>query len=566
LKKVLQVWGDYPFHYRAQESLQSRFSPRFCEPVSLYLSRMDAADRCRHDFGKENLKLMTRKTFGFLATLLLTGISAWNQAAPPPSAAAITIYNQQFAVVRHTLPLTLKAGANHVEITDITSHLEPDSVILSPLDKQRSLQILEQNYRNDPVSQQLLLSLYEGKTIDFEITDKDGNKKTIQGKIIRSGYVPHYGAYSQYGSDYYAAQNAMVQAGADQPIIEVNGKLQFSLPGMPVFPALADDTILKPTLSWEIETNQSGPTNAEFSYVTGGMNWHADYNVVAPPKGDTLEMVGWVTLDNQSGKTFPLAHIKLLAGDVSKLQPSGGDRDALAYNGALQEKAAAPGVRERSFDEYHLYTLERPTTLHDRETKQVEFVRASGIQSKRVYVYDGLKIEPGYVGYPMESIRANESYGTGSNPKIWVMQEFKNSKANNLGMPLPKGRVRFYRRDEDGQMEFTGENTIDHTPSDETIRLYTGNAFDVVGERHRTYFRIDQREKWVDETFEIKLRNHKKEPVNVRVVEHLYRWSNWEISQKSDPYNKVDSQTIEFIVQVAPDAAKSLTYTVHYSW
>ncbi len=230
-----------------------------------------------------------------------------------------------------------------------------------------------------------------------------------------------------------------------------------------------------------------GATNAEFSYVTGGMSWHADYNVVAPVSGNLLEIVGWVTLDNQTGKSFPNAHIKLMAGDVNKLQPQS---EAMGYVMKLQmsDAAAAPAVTERSFDEYHLYTLERPTTLYDRETKQVEFVRASGVPSQRLYVYDGVKLDQNYRNYPMENIRDMESFGVQSNPKIWTMVEFKNSKENHLGLPLPKGRVRFYRRDTDGQLEFTGENLIDHTPSDETIRLYTGNVFDAVGERKRTFY------------------------------------------------------------------------------
>jgi hypothetical protein len=510
-----------------------------------------------------------KKTLSFcllICCMAVPGLDA-DQAVSSGASPALTIYNQQFAVVRQTIPLNLQAGVNRVEVTDITAHLESDSVILRSLDASRTLQILEQNYRNDAVSQQLLLSLNEGKTIDFVVTDKDGNSKTVRGKIVRSGYVPHYDTARYYGTQYWAVQNAYAQSGNEQPIIEVDGKLQFVLPGLPVFPALSDDTILKPTLSWEIETEKGGRGEAELSYVTGGMNWRADYNVVAPPKGKILEMIGWVTLDNQSGKTFPGARIKLMAGDVNKLQPGGGVVGGIASARVAMDSAMpTPPVTERSFDEYHLYTLQRATTLHDRETKQVEFVRASGIDSKTVYIYDGLKVDPNSANWPMENIRANQSYGVQSHPKVWVMQEFQNSKANHLGMPLPKGRVRFYRRDEDGQLEFTGENMIDHTPADEVIRLYTGNAFDAVGERHRTYFKIDNRETWIDESFEIKVRNHKKEAVTVRVVEHLYRWSSWEISQKTDPYKKLDSQTIEFTVQVPADGEKVLTYMVHYTW
>ncbi|HZS27097.1 MAG TPA: hypothetical protein VFB76_07685 [Candidatus Angelobacter sp.] len=498
--------------------------------------------------------------------LLAVAAMAQSKLEDKPSAgrddsAALTIYNQSFAVVRQTLPLDLINGTNPVEVTDITSHLEPDSVILRDLKSGRDLHILEQNYRSDVASQARLLSLYEGKIIEFLV-----NGVLKPGKIIRSGYVPHYEAYSSYDQQYYQQQQAYVNSSSSEPIIEIDGKLQFGLPGQPVFPALTNETILKPTLSWLLQSDHPGTTNAEFSYVTGGMSWHADYNVVAPVSGNLLDVVGWVTLDNQTGKTFSNAHIKLMAGDVNKLQPQQyAMREAgVAMNDALS--APAPAVTERSFDEYHLYTLERPTTLFDRETKQVEFVRASSVPSQRIYVYDGMKIDQNYSNYQLENIREMENFGVQSNSKIWAMVEFKNSKENHLGMPLPKGRVRFYHRDTDGQLEFTGENLIDHTPGDETIRLYTGNVFDAVGERKRTNYTIDRRARTIDESFEIRLRNHKKEPMEIRVVEHLYRWSNWEIIKNSDEFKKLDSKTIEFRVQVPPDGEKVVTYTAHYTW
>ena len=482
-------------------------------------------------------------------------------------APSLTIYNQQFAVVRQKLPLDLRSGVNHVQVTDITAHLEPDSVILRPFETGRRLQILEQNYRNDPVSQQLLLSLYEGKTIDFLQTENDATTRVVQGKIIRSGYVPHYASFQRYGQQYAEQQASLAQA-SEQPIIEVGGKLQFSLPGQPLFPALADDTVLKPTLSWDLLTDKAGATSAEFSYVTGGMNWEASYNVIGPPKSNVLELVGWVTLDNQSGRTFRDAHLKLMAGDVNKLLPAAAQY--FVRSGMVQAGVGGgqfgPPVTEKTFDEYHLYTLEHPTTLHDRETKQVEMVRAAGIQSKSVYVYDGLKVDQNYQNWPLESIRQQESYGILSNPKVWVMQEFKNSSDNHLGMPLPKGRVRFYRRDDDGQLQFTGENEIDHTPKDELVRLYTGNAFDMTGERTRTDYRSDFNARWLEESFEIKVRNHKNEPVDVRIVEHLYRWTNWDLLKNSDPYKKLDSRTIEFSVQIPPAGEKVVSYKAHYSW
>jgi hypothetical protein len=332
---------------------------------------------------------------------------------------------------------------------------------------------------------------------------------------------------------------------------------------------LSGDSILKPTLSWLLETDKAGSFDAELSYVSGGMNWHADYNlVVADGTNQTnlVDLVGWITMQNQSGKTFENAQIKLMAGDVNKLLPPAVPM-AKAMNGALRaaEDRAENVVQEKSFDEFHLYTLQRPTTIHDQETKQVAFVNATGIHAQRLYIYDGAQVDQ-YAYYNPEQIRQDPNYGTQSNKKVYVMQEFKNSETNRLGIALPKGRLRFYRRDTDGHLEFIGENAIDHTPKDETLRLYTGNAFDIVGERKRTNYHLETSQRWMDESFEIRVRNHKKEAASVRVVEHPYRCNNWKLIEQSTTSRKMDAQTIEFPVTVKPDGETVVTYTVHYSW
>src|SRR6202521_3470570 len=204
---------------------------------------------------------------------------------------SLTIYNEDFAVVRQELPLDLKSGENQVSVNDLPLHLDADSVILRDPTGKHAVHVLEQNYRADPISEPLLLSLYEGKTINFEVGTPQG-MQIVKGKLIRSGYTPHdYFAMNRYGQQYDQGQMA---AAAGQPIIEVNGQLRFSLPGTPVFPSLTDDTILKPRLEWLIATDKAGKFPAEFSYVTGGMSWQADYNIVAPHKGDLVDVVGWV--------------------------------------------------------------------------------------------------------------------------------------------------------------------------------------------------------------------------------------------------------------------------------
>jgi hypothetical protein len=470
---------------------------------------------------------------------------------------SLTIYNQDFAVVRDQVDLSLKQGENQVAVTNITAQVEPQSVVLRDPAGKYALRILEQNYRADPVSAESLLVLYEGQEIDF-ITESG----TVRGKIIRGGHV------SPPSEDrlipLYYFENEYPRGPQELPIIEVNGQLRFGLPGEPFFPSLKDDTILKPTLHWLIDAERAGRFDAELCYVTAGMSWEADYNLICPEKGDVMDLIGWVTMKNECGKTFENARIKLMAGDVSKVRRAG-----LLYGlgggyGGLGGAAPAP-VSEKTFDEYHLYTLNRRTTLRDGQTKQVEFVRAEAVKSVRLYMYDGAKVDARRSAPPGASDQ--REYGTQSDTKVWVMREFENSTANNLGIPLPKGRVRFYRRDEDAQLEFIGENTIDHTPRDEKVRVYTGDAFDLVGERRQADFRTDNVRRMADESFEIKVRNHKQsETVEIRVVEHLYRRRYWQITKASHEHTKIDSQTIEFRVIVAPDKEEAVTYTVHYTW
>ncbi|MCX7112269.1 MAG: hypothetical protein NTX45_19510 [Proteobacteria bacterium] len=454
---------------------------------------------------------------------------------------ALTIYNQNFAVVRENVPLDLKAGVTESRYSDMVSQLEPDSVILRDPSGKAKFQILEQNYRNDPITQELLLSLFEGKTIDFFIKESNKPDATVPGKIIRSGYKTN-----------------------TQPVIEMNGKLQFSLPGQPIFPSLGDDTVLNPTLAWKIESPQSAKFDAELAYVTGGFSWEADYNIVSPEKGNLVDVVGWVTLKNASGKTFKDARVKLMAGDVNKFQPPKPRAVAYAMRAMAAEPMPAPPVSEKAFDEFHLYTLANKTTLRDQETKQIEFVRATAVKMERVYVYDGAQLGGWQVGMMLGS---DPGYGTESGKKVAVYREFRNSQENNLGVPLPKGRVRFYAQDgSDQSLQFVGENSIDHTPKDELVRLYTGDSFDLVGERKRTDFKVNESNHSASESFEIKLRNRKKEPVEIRVVEHLFRWTNWDIKEKSHPFEKKDAQTVEFRIPLKPDQEQTVTYSVNYSW
>ena len=461
-----------------------------------------------------------------LPALLLLAAASASFAADP----ALTIYNGGYAVVRETLPIDLKSGLNQVSFAGVTAQVEADSVILRDIKGKAEFQVLEQSYRNDPVSQAMLLSLFEGKTLEFVRLETNKPDRVVTGKVVRSGFVP--------GGRFV------------EPIIEVDGKLQFSLPGSPLFPSLGNDNVLKPTLNWKLNSASSGKINAEVAYLSNGFTWEASYNLVATDKSDLLDVVGWVTMNNQSGMTFTEAKIKLMAGDVNRAQPEY-PRVARAMAMNALTISADKVVTEKSFDEFHLYTLGNPATLRDKETKQVEFVRASGVKAERLYVFDGAD---------------QNREGSDSPGKVQVYREFKNSEVNKLGMALPKGKVRFYTQDGDRQLEFVGENRIDHTPKDEVIRVLTGNSFDLVGEHRMTNNTEDGANRLATQSFEIKVRNRKKEPVEIHVVEHAARGGNWTLTAQSQPHEKKDATTFEFRVPLKPDEEKVITYTIRYNW
>jgi len=442
---------------------------------------------------------------------------------------ALTIYNQNFAVIRELVPLDLKAGVNRVNFSGATTQVEADSVVLRDVTGKVALRILEQSYRADAASEGLLLSLNEGNTLDFLARDRDAKEYVVKGRVIRSGY------------------NAAGSAAT--PIIEVDGKLRFSLPGQPVFPSLGDDAILQPTLSWQLHTAEAAKLNAELGYVTNGMSWQAAYNLIAPEKGDQVDIVGWVTVTNNTGKRFDEATVKLMAGDVNRVQPQAVGYGANRKRGVAMMAMASMDesvVTEKAFDEFHLYSLPRPVTLRDQETKQVEFLRATGVTAPQLYLYD------------------QQKYGA----KVATVREFKNTKENGgLGLPLPKGRTRFYRQDAaDGRLEFVGENNLDHTARNETVRLYTGDVFDIAVEKKATDSQMSSRNDFREEAFEVKLRNRKADTVEVRVVDHFNASVNWKLIQQSDPSEKTAADTAEFRITLKPDEEKVITYRVRYEW
>ena len=338
--------------------------------------------------------------------------------------------------------------------------------------------------------------------------------------------------------------------------------MRFSLPGQPVFEGIDPNAFLKPSLVWQIASKKAGECPIEVAYVTAGMSWEATYSLVAPAEGsDEFDLSGWISLRNDTGKDFVDAEVKLIAGDVQKVQPPP-PRMPKRVEFAMAAEAEFGMPEERAFDEFHLYTLPRPVLLRNNELKQVEFIRATGVKGNRYYVYNPM------VGYRWGGGRNEDpDYGTQADKKVGVRIEISNSETNQLGVPLPKGRMRLYRADsKDGRREFTGENRMDHLPKNELLKLEMGNAFDLVGERKRVDFTVDTTAKKMTESFEIKLRNRKDAPVEIRVVEPLYRCANWKIAVASLPFAKFDANTIEFRAPVPADGETVLTYTVNYWW
>jgi hypothetical protein len=476
------------------------------------------------------------------ALALVAGHTSAQQTSAPVS---LTIYNQNFAVARTTVDLALTPGTNEVTTTEVTSQLEPDSVVLRDPTGKHAFSVVEQNYDAAIVNQDWLLQKYEGQSIDFQTNAYLDDKTHTWIPVISHGKILR----------------------ASPPLVEVDGKMQFQLPGTPLFPATTNGLLLKPTLRWQISADRAASFPAELSYVTGGFTWSATYNLVANSgtggsATEPMDIVGWITMQNNCGVDFPAASIKLIAGNVAKIQNGG--MAAMGGIAKAYDQAQSVQVTQENFDDFHLYDLNRTTSLHNGETKQVEFLTANAVPVTRRYEFEPSAAFAPY--YALGSAYTESTYGTGSNNRVMVVNEFTNSTTNHLGIPLPAGRLRLYRRDKSGAMQFAGEASIEHTPRNEKIRFVTGDAFDITARRIQTNFHISTINRFMDESFSIEVKNQKDQLVTVHLIEHLYRAANWEITEKSAAYTKRDSSTIELPVEIKPESSTTVTYTVHYTW
>lgn len=450
---------------------------------------------------------------------------------------AITIYNQNFGVVRERRKVNVPDKLGMVRFTDVAAQIDGTSVSFKSL-TDPDAKVLEQNYEYDLVSADKLLQKFIDKPIT--VLTKDGSR--YSGNLL--SFDPNQLVIRQFGEK---GDLAMVQRGDNVKDIQ--------------FSALPEGLITKPTLVWKLATEKTGDQVIEVAYQTAGINWQSDYIALLNDKDTALDLSGWVTVNNQSGATYKEAKLKLIAGDVRRVQPP---QPIYARTAMMAGKAeGAPAFEEKAFFEYHLYTLGRPATVADNQIKQIELLQTADVPVKKMYLYEGGAQYRWYGGLVTDA-----NYGTESgNKKVNVIIEVKNSQDNHMGMPLPKGKVRLYKRDPaDASLEFIGEDQIDHTPKDETVRLHIGDAFDVVGERKRTDFHVDSAAHVMTESFEIRVRNHKEEAIEVLVKEPLYRGNNWEITVSSAKWTKYDSNTIHFPAKVEKDGEQVITYTVRYTW
>jgi hypothetical protein len=497
------------------------------------------------------------------AALVLALLSPIPLAAQPTAAATagertavdLTVYNQNLSLVREERTMTLPRGTSRVVIPDIPATIDGTSLHFLSLTDPASVRVLEQNYQYDLVHQAKLLERYLGRTVEFVRTDPETKREfTVKGTLISSGYVqqPQYGG----GTAGFTSVGGM--------IAEINDKLELNPAGRLVLPELPEGLILKPQLEWMVASTREGQHRTEISYMASQLSWSCNYVVLLDKTDAHLDLTGWVTLTNSSGTTFRNAGLKLVAGDVNIVQ----ERFAgmmKAQRAMVAEDAATNQFTQKELFEYKLYTLQRRTDLKNNETKQIELTSGKNAPARKVFIYDGVGDQWRYWMNNYE-YRAQGSFGQESNPKVGVFVLFRNDEKSGLGMPLPKGKVRVYKRDDDGKEQFVGEDLIDHTPKDEEVRLYLGNAFDIVGERAQKDFKTFAGGHVVEDTYEIKVRNHKDEAVEVLVYEHPWRWNQWDITASSAQWAKVDQSTVRFPLRLAKNEEKTIRYTIRYSW
>lgn len=435
---------------------------------------------------------------------------------------AVTVYNNNLALVRDRRNLKLLPGEMELRFMDVAEQIQPQTVALKSLTGEGSLQILEQNYEYDLMSPEKLMEKYVGRDVRLVNLSNDMGFSVVHGKLLSMNKGPVY---------------------------EIDGDIYLGHPGNVVLPDVPDELIAKPTLVWRLQ-NEGTDHEVEATYLTGGMSWQADYVVTYDETAGKMDLEGWVTLNNGSGATFTNATLKVVAGEVN-IASGGAMNDYGAPMMEMAVRAKAAPMQEESFAEYHLYTLPRRTTIKQSQSKQVSLLTASGVSVEKRYEFRG---QLHYYSQPM---------GMFPEQNADTYLEIQNKEENQLGMPLPAGIMRVYQADKSGMLQFSGEDRIKHTAKDEEVRLRLGSAFDIVGERkqtdHKALTNSDH-----EAAFEITLRNHKEQDVVIDVIEPMP--GDWKILEKSQEFVKEDAHTAVFHVAVPADGETVLTYRVRVTY
>ncbi len=440
---------------------------------------------------------------------------------------AVTIYNEDLALVKEVRSVTLDAGANRIALRDVSARLRPETALLRSLSHPGSLELLEQNFDFDLLTPAKLLEKAVGQTV----------------RVSRMNHTTHTETF----------EPALVLAASGGVVLKMGDRIETGVPGRIVFDSVPPNLRDRPTLVSELQSQRAGAQQLELSYLSGGLSWQADYVAELSADDNTLDLNGWVTLNNRSGTAYANARLQLVAGDVNRVRDQM-QRGRLANMVAEAAAPAAKAVAQESLFEYHLYTLGRPTTLADNQTKQVALLSATAVPAKKELLLQG---SPHYYSDSVGNI--------GTKIKVGVFMEFANRENARLGMPLPKGVVRVYKRDSAGNAQFVGEDRIDHTPKNETVRLNLGNAFDVTGDKKQTDFR--RREPGLrayESAYEIVLRNAKTEAVSVLVREPVP--GDWTMLDESSKHEKVAAGTAQWRINVPAGGSTTLRYRVVTRW
>ena len=436
------------------------------------------------------------------------------------SAVEVTVYNSNIGLVKDTRRLHLAAGNGELRFMDVAANILPYTVHIQPL--QGGLSVLEQNYEYDLMDPNKLLDKYVGKTVKLlTVNDYQGKKETVEATLLSNN---------------------------NGPIFKIQNEIHLGHPGYRILPEIPENLIAKPTLTWLYENKNPPPQNVQVSYLTQNISWRADYVVVVDQNDTSANLSGWVTLDNRSGATYKDAKLKLVAGQVNRVQQPGMAEFAYAQDALSSRSAGANQFQEQSFFEYHIYDLQRKTTIKDNQTKQVSLLDADNIRIEKEYLVMGhqnyfYNVNP--TGAPIKS-------------PVNVFLKFKNSKENRLGMPLPAGTMRLYKEDGQKSLQFIGEDAIHHTPKDESVELKIGEAFDVVAERLQTDYQVRGRN--FETEWEVTVRNHKDSGIKVGLVEPAS--GDWKVLSSSHPYKKADANTLRFDVDVPKDQEIKVKYRI----